>query len=89
MFTFGKVLCILCDHLVSKSCLLRIAGRRDICVCGVCRDLWQRSGSVCGRCHLSVDPVSEVGVFLDRYVLGHVACGGTPITESEFVRRAL
>jgi hypothetical protein len=89
MFTFGKVLCVLCDRLVSKSSLLRIDGRRDICVCGDCRDLWQRGGSLCGRCHLPVDPASEVGVFLDRYILGHVACGGTSIIEPGFARRAL
>jgi hypothetical protein len=75
MFGFGTIFCVLGEHRVSKAQARPLTGRKDVAVCDGCRAKWRQAGAVCGRCKVSVDGDSGLGVLPDRYALGHLSCG--------------
>ncbi len=75
MFSFGTIFCVLCERQVAKNQSRRVAGRKDLAVCTSCHARWQQLGSQCQRCKTRVVDERDVGVFLDRYALGHLDCG--------------
>jgi hypothetical protein len=77
MFGFGTMFCVLCDHRLSKRDVLALSGRRDVGVCVGCLAKWQEIGAPCRRCKLPVRGEADLGLFLDRYALGHRDCGAT------------
>lgn len=81
MFGFGKVFCLLCDHRVARSQTFALPGRRDVAVCRACRIAWYEAGGTCARCKASVRTPNDVGVFLDRYALGHIDCGAAQLAR--------
>jgi predicted amidophosphoribosyltransferase len=85
MFGWGTIFCVLCDHHVSKSEAVPLAGRKDVAVCFGCRDKWQQAGGICGRCKAPVGTDDEVGIFLDRYALGHHECGAAALAGGQRV----
>jgi hypothetical protein len=81
MFGFHTTFCVLGDHRVSKSDAVPVLGRKDIGVCSPCRSKWQAAGGVCARCKAPVHESHDVGLFLDRYALGHRHCGAAAVGE--------
>jgi hypothetical protein len=81
MFGFRTTFCVLGGHRVSKSDAVPVLGRKDIGVCGACRARWHAAGSVCARCKSPVLESHDLGLFLDRYALGHRHCGATLVGE--------
>jgi hypothetical protein len=81
MFGFGTTFCVLGDHRVSKGDAVPVLGRKDIGVCGACRSRWEAAGSVCARCKTPVLESHDIGLFVDRYALGHRHCGATLVGE--------
>jgi hypothetical protein len=67
--------CVLCDQQVPKQDAMPLPGRKGVAVCGVCRDRWRRAGATCARCKEPVRADANLGIFMDRYALGHAGCG--------------
>jgi predicted amidophosphoribosyltransferase len=86
VFGFGKTFCVLCDHRVAKREASSFDGRADIAVCTVCQHKWHESGRLCARCKTPVAADNELGMFFDRYALGHVACGAVQLLSAPDVR---
>ena len=81
MFGFRTTFCVLGGHRVSNTDAVPVLGRKDIGVCSACRGKWQEAGSVCARCKAPVHESHDIGLFLDRYALGHRHCGATLVGE--------
>ncbi len=81
MFGFGKMFCGPCDQWLRKDQTQPVIEQKEIAVCNPCRDNWQRAGGICARCKNPVQ-VDEVGIFLDRYTLGHLRCGAAPLAPT-------
>jgi hypothetical protein len=62
---------------VSKREILALSGRKDVGVCLECLAKWQQVGALCARCKVPVSEEAGLGLFLDRYALGHRDCGAT------------
>ena len=75
MFGFGRIPCVVCDHAFSRRDIVALRDRNDIGVCKSCLERWQRDGAICQRCRSAVEGAQERGIFLDRYVFGHLDCG--------------
>ena len=86
MFGFGTIFCVLCDHRVPKREAAALSGRKDVGVCSECRTRWQEAGAQCARCKSTVRGDGDVGVFVDRYALGHRDCGATPLAGVALAR---
>ncbi len=82
MFGFGKVPCVVCDRQVSQKDALRLRDRKDTIVCRNCFAQWDRDGRKCGRCESPVRGAQGIGLFSDRYRLGHEDCGAERLAIS-------
>jgi hypothetical protein len=79
MFGWGTIFCVLCDHKVAKVEALPLPGRKDVAVCIGCVEKWQQAGGTCRQCKAPVRDDADIGVFLDRYGLGHRDCGAAAL----------
>ncbi len=82
MFRFGKMFCVLCDQWLRKEQARPVINQKEIAVCNTCRENWQRAGGICARCKSPVHVEDDVGIFLDRYALGHLRCGAVPLARA-------
>jgi predicted amidophosphoribosyltransferase len=87
MFGFRTVFCVLCEHRVLKCDAIALDGQRDLGVCRRCRAKWRLTGALCSRCKASVHGDRNLGIFMDRYALGHRGCGAAPLA-AELAARA-
>jgi hypothetical protein len=86
MFGFGAMFCVLCDHRVPKREAVALPGQKDVGVCSECRIRWQDAGARCARCKMAVRGDGDVGIFVDRYALGHRDCGAAPLGHVALAR---
>ena len=82
MFGFGKLPCVICDHLVPRSAAVRIRDHDDLAVCRRCFERWEREGRLCKHCSSPVQGPQDPGIFLNglnvrRYTFGHCDCGAS------------
>lgn len=80
MFGLGKVTRIVCQSQNPQKQALMGRHRKEVNVCRLCYESWDRSGRSCATCHAPVQGAQEVGVFPDRHSFGHADCGAIWVT---------